>query len=406
MYDYTIVGGGIVGLATGAALADQYPGCRILVLEKENRFATHQTGRNSGVIHSGIYYKPGSLKANLALAGNLSMRAYCEKRGVPYKVCGKLIIATEEHEIPLLEQLFQRGLQNRVPCTRLTREQVCEYEPHVSCLAAILVSSTGITNYSDVCHALIRDLRCAGGELRVGTEMLSSTPVAGGHRLETTSGAVTTRFLIACAGLQSDRVAQRSGAHPQARIVPFRGEYYELRPERRHLVNGLVYPVANPSFPFLGVHFTRGIDGSVHAGPNAVLALKREGYSRLSFEMRDALDTLTYSGFWKLAARYWRDGSAEMLRSASKTLFTRSLQRLVPEVKAEDLIPAESGVRAQALASNGSLLDDFVIQNGDQSLFVLNAPSPAATASLEIAKYIAAQVPRPARCTVTFSASA
>lgn len=406
MYDYAIIGGGILGLATAAALAEQYPGCHILVIEKEDRFAAHQTGRNSGVIHSGIYYKPGSLKAQLAVVGNRSLQEYCERRNVPYRICGKLIVATRDRELPFLEQLFARGIENQVPVSWLTPEQVYPYEPHVACVAALRVASTGITNYRAVCHALIEDLRHAGADLRTGTEVLSSTPAAGGHRLETTCGSVATRFLIACAGLQSDRVAARCGTRPQARIVPFRGEYYELRPERRHLVNGLVYPVANPSFPFLGVHFTRGIDGSVHAGPNAVLALKREGYSKRSFDMRDALDTLTYSGFWKLAARYWHEGSAEMLRSTSKTLFTRELQQIVPEVREEDLVPAESGVRAQALAAAGSLLDDFVIQRDTASLFVLNAPSPAATASLAIARYIVNQVPQPRTFMMAVRASA
>lgn len=397
MYDYTIIGGGIVGLATAAALAERFPCSRILVLEKEDRFAQHQSGHNSGVIHSGIYYKPGSLKACLAHAGNLSMQKFCEQYGVPYKISGKIIIATEEGELPLLEKLYQRGMENSVPVAKLSREQVREYEPHVACLAGICVYSTGITNYQAVCRALIDNLHGSGADLRVGTEMLSSTPNSCGYQIETTSGAVSTRFLITCAGLQSDRVSILCGSRPPARIVPFRGEYYELKPERRYLVRGMVYPVANPNFPFLGVHFTRMIDGSVHAGPNAVLAWKREGYSRASFASKDAWETLSYSGFWRLAARYYRDGIAEMLRSASKALFTRSLQRLIPEIEAKDLIPSDSGVRAQALAPHGTLIDDFLIQEGPNSLFLLNAPSPAATASLEIAKYITAKVPQPVR---------
>ncbi len=399
MYDYTIIGGGIVGLATAAALAEQFPCSRILVLEKEDRFAEHQSAHNSGVIHSGIYYKPGSLKARLAHSGNLSMRKFCEQHGVPHKICGKIIVATERGELPLLEKLYQRGIQNDVPVAKLSREQVREYEPYVSCVAGICVFSTGITSYRTVCHALIDDLHAFGVDLRVGTEMLSSTSTSYGYLIETTSGSIATRFLITCAGLHSDRVSTLCGIQPQAKIVPFRGEYYELKPERGYLVRGMVYPVANPNFPFLGVHFTRMIDGSVHAGPNAVLAMKREGYSKLSFAPKDALETLTYAGFWKLASRYYRDGLAEMLRSASKTLFTRSLQRLIPEVEAKDLIPSGSGVRAQALAPHGALIDDFLIQEGRNSLFLLNAPSPAATASLEIAKYIAAKVPQPARST-------
>lgn len=406
IYDYAVVGGGIVGLATAAALAARFPGCRLLLLEKEGGFAQHQTGRNSGVIHAGIYYKPGSLKARLAHAGNLSMRAFCEQRGIAHEICGKVIVATGESELPLLEKLFQRGLENGVPVARLNSEQVREYEPHVSCLAGVRVFSTGITSYRQVSRALVEDLHAAGADLRTGTEMLRSSFGSGSHCLQTTSGEFSSRFLITCGGLHSDRVSLRSGTRPQARIVPFRGEYYELRPERRHLVKNLVYPVANPNFPFLGVHFTRMIDGSVHAGPNAVLALKREGYSKLSFAPRDTLETLSYPGFWKLAARYYRVGLSEMLRSSSKSLFTRSLQRLIPEVQAEDLVPAGSGVRAQALAMDGSLVDDFLIQEGKNSLHVLNAPSPAATASLEIARHIVAQAAHPVRTSFALGARA
>jgi L-2-hydroxyglutarate oxidase len=406
MHDYAIVGGGIVGLATAAALADRFPRSRILVLEKEGLFAQHQTGHNSGVIHSGIYYKPDSLKARLAYEGNKSMRAFCERRGIPHEICGKIIVATKPSELPLLEKLFQRGIENGVPVTRLSREQVREREPHVSCLAGIQVFSTGITNYRSVCHALIDDLVGLGVDLHVNTELLHSTVIADGHLLETTSGEFSTKFLITCAGLHSDRVSRRCGSQPQARIMPFRGEYYELKPDRCHLVKNLVYPVANPNFPFLGVHFTRMIDGGVHAGPNAVLALSREGYSKLSFSLKDTLDTLTYSGFWRLAHQYYRDGLSEMARSASKILFTRSLQRLVPEIEANDLLPSGSGVRAQALRANGEMVDDFLIQQGKNSLHVLNAPSPAATASLEIAKHIVAQVPQPVRSTFAVASQA
>jgi L-2-hydroxyglutarate oxidase len=406
MHDYAIVGGGIVGLATAAALADRFPRSRILVLEKEGLFAQHQTGHNSGVIHSGIYYKPGSLKARLAYQGNKSMQAFCERRGIPYEICGKIIVATKQSELPLLEKLFQRGIENGVPVARLSREQVREREPHVSCLAGIQVFSTGITNYRSVCHALIDNLGGGGIDLHVSTELLHCTIVADGHVLETTSGEFSTKFLITCAGLYSDRVSKRCGIQPQARIMPFRGEYYELKPDRCYLVKNLVYPVANPNFPFLGVHFTRMIDGGVHAGPNAVLALSREGYSKLSFSPKDTLDTLTYPGFWKLVHQYYRDGLSEMARSASKALFTRSLQRLVPEVEANDLLPSASGVRAQAVKTNGEMVDDFLIQQGKNSLHVLNAPSPAATASLEIAKHIVAQVPQPARSTIAVASQA
>jgi len=397
MYDYAIVGGGIIGLATAAALAEGFSCSRILVLEKEGLFAQHQTGHNSGVIHAGIYYKPGSLKARLAYEGNKSMRIFCERRGIPHEICGKIIAATEQRELLLLEQLFQRGIENGIPVAKLSCEQVREREPHVSCLAGIHVASTGITDYRLVCHALIDDLRALGVHLCTNTELLHSTVTADGHILETTSGEFSTKFLITCAGLYSDRVSMRCGSRPQMCIMPFRGEYYELKPDRCGLVRNLVYPVANPNFPFLGVHFTRMIDGGVHAGPNAVLALSREGYDKLSFSLRDSLDTLTYPGFWKLAAHYYRDGLAEIARSVSKARFVRSLQRLVPEIEANDLVATGSGVRAQALRTDGKLVDDFLIQKGENSLHVLNAPSPAATASLEIAKYIVAQAPQPTR---------
>jgi L-2-hydroxyglutarate oxidase len=388
MYDFAIIGGGIVGLATGAALGRRYPFARILLVEKEVGFAQHQTGRNSGVIHSGIYYKPGSLKAQLAQAGNQSMRAFCYEYGVPFDVCGKLIVATKPEEIPQLDNLYDRALQNGVPATRLRPEEVREVEPHVSCIAAIRVPTTGIVDYRQVCHALVHEIQQQGGELKVGTEVLHIVPTPLGHLLETSWGSLETRFLINCAGLHSE---------PKAMIVPFRGEYFELKPERRHLVRHLIYPVPNPAFPFLGVHFTRMIDGSIHAGPNAVLSMKREGYNKSDFSWRDLSEVLMYPGFWKLASKYYREGAQEMFRSLSKAAFTRSLQRLVPEIQADDLIPSKSGVRAQALLRDGTLVDDFLLMEGTNSLHVCNAPSPAATASLEIAKKIVAKVPRPGR---------
>jgi L-2-hydroxyglutarate oxidase len=397
MYDFAIIGGGIVGLATGAALGRRYPFARILLVEKEVGFAQHQTGRNSGVIHSGIYYKPGSLKAEMALAGNESMRAFCYEYGVPFDVCGKLIVATQPEEIAQLDNIFDRATQNGVPATRLRPEEVKEIEPHVSCIAAIRVPTTGIVDYRQVCHALVHEIQQQGGELKVGTEVVQIVPTPLGHLLETSWGSVETRFVINCAGLHSDRVAKLGGMEPKAMIVPFRGEYFELKPERRHLVRHLIYPVPNPAFPFLGVHFTRMMDGSIHAGPNAVLALKREGYQKSDFSWRDTAEVMTYPGFWKLSSRYFREGAQEQFRSWSKAAFTRSLQRLVPEVQAEDLIPSKSGVRAQALLRDGSLVDDFLILEGKNSLHVCNAPSPAATASLEIAKKIVSKVPRPGR---------
>jgi (S)-2-hydroxyglutarate dehydrogenase len=397
MYDFAIIGGGIVGLATGAALGRRYPFARILLVEKEVSFAQHQTGRNSGVIHSGIYYKPGSLKAEMAQAGNQSLRAFCYEYGVPFEVCGKLIVATRPEEIPQLEVLLDRAVKNGVPAVRLRPEEAKEIEPHVSCISAIHVPTTGIVDYRQVCHALVHEIQQQGGELKVGTEVLQVVPSPLGHLLETSWGALETRFLINCAGLHSDRVARLGGMEPKAMIVPFRGEYFELKPERRYLVRNLIYPVPNPAFPFLGVHFTRSMDASVHAGPNAVLSMKREGYSKSDFSWRDLSEVMTYPGFWRLFSRYYREGFQELYRSWSKAAFTRSLQRLVPQVQADDLIVSKSGVRAQALLRDGSMVDDFLLLEGKNSLHVCNAPSPAATASLEIAKKIVGKVPRPGR---------
>ncbi len=397
MYDFAIIGGGIVGLATGAALGRRYPFARILLVEKEIGFAQHQTGRNSGVIHSGIFNKPGSLKAEMALAGNKSMRAFCYEYGVPFDVCGKLIVATRAEEIPQLDNIFDRASQNGVAAMRLRPEEAAEVEPHVACLAALSVPSTSIVDYRQVCHALVHEIQQQGGDLKLGTEILEIVSTDLAYILETTWGSLETRFLINCAGLHSDRVAKLGNMKPKAMIVPFRGEYFELKPERRHLVRNLIYPVPNPAFPFLGVHFTRMMDGSIHAGPNAVLSMKREGYNKSDFSWRDFSEVLTYPGFWKLTSKYYREGAGEIFRSLSKAAFTRSLQRLVPEVQADDLIPSTSGVRAQALLRDGTLVDDFLVLEGKNSLHVCNAPSPAATASLEIAKRIVSKVPRPGR---------
>jgi (S)-2-hydroxyglutarate dehydrogenase len=397
MYDFAIIGGGIVGLATGAALGRRYPFARILLVEKEVGFAQHQTGRNSGVIHSGIFCKPGSLKAQMAQAGNQSMRAFCYEYGVPFDVCGKLIVATRQEEIPQLEAIFAQALKNGVPAMHMRPEEVREVEPHVACVAAIRVPTTSIVDYRQVCHALVHEIQQQGGDLKVGTEILQVVPTQLGYLLETTWGSLETHFLINCAGLHSDRVAKLSGMAPKAMIVPFRGEYFELKPERRHLVNHLVYPVPDPALPFLGVHLTRTMDGRIHAGPNAVLSFKREGYQKHDFSWRDLCDVMTYPGTWKLFSRYYREGGQEMFRSWSKAAFTRSLQRLVPEIQADDLMPGKSGVRAQAVLRDGSLVDDFLLLEGNKAIHVCNAPSPAATASLEIAKRIVSKVPRPGR---------
>lgn len=394
MYDFAIVGGGIVGLSTAMALSQRFPAAKIVLLEKENLLAAHQTGNNSGVIHSGIYYKPGSFKAKFCREGNRSMVTFCQEHGIDYEVCGKVIVATDLEELPLLDNLYQRGLDNGIEVAKLTREEVREIEPHVNCLRGIFVKSTGIVNYKQVCAKYAELAKDRGTELYLNQKVKGIKETKEGYVIETNRGELSTRFLINCAGLFSDRLAKLAGVNPPAKIVPFRGEYYELTPEKRYLVKNLIYPVPNPNFPFLGVHFTRMIDGSVHAGPNAVLSFKREGYLKTDFDFRDLLETMTYPGFWRLSAQHANSGLQEMIRSWSKAAFVRSLQRLIPEVRPEDVIPTHAGVRAQALSSNGKLVDDFLIINRPKALHVCNAPSPAATSSLEIGRAIAAQVPQ------------
>ena len=402
-HDCAIIGGGIVGLATAMTLLQMRPGTRVAVLEKEESVAQHQSGRNSGVIHSGIYYKPGTLKARMARAGNLSMREFCARHDIPFEICGKLIVATEERELPLLENLFERARQNGLEAEKLSSTAANEVEPHVRCLAALRLPSTGIVNYRAVarkCAGLVHD---AGGELNFGTRVEEIRDRSGEQIIATNRGEVRAKFVVNCGGLHSDRLARRSGCNPGAQIVPFRGEYFALVPERRHLVKNLIYPVPNPAFPFLGVHFTRMIDGAVHAGPNAVLSFHREGYSKTSLPLhglRDLRETLLFPGFWKLAAKHWDEGCREMVRSFSRRAFVRSLQKLIPEISERDIVPCAAGVRAQALRRDGSLVDDFLIVRGRNSLHVCNAPSPAATASLEIAREIVNQIPAVERTVV------
>ena len=393
MFDFAIIGGGIVGLSTAMTLGRRQPGAKILLLEKEFDFSLHQTGRNSGVIHSGIYYKPGSFKAKFAKAGARSMVAFCQEHGIPHEVCGKVIVATREKELPLLENLFRRGLDNQLDVTKISADQVKSIEPHVRCLAGLRVPTTGIVSYKKVSLKYAEIIAAQGGELTTGACVNAISERGGVQVLETNQGPFEAKFVINCAGLHSDRVARLGGADPGAKIVPFRGEYYELVPEKRHLVKTLIYPVPNPEFPFLGVHFTRMIDGTIHAGPNAVLAFAREGYFKTDFSLRDFTETMTFGGFWKLASKNFGEGMKEMYRSLSKAAFTRSLQQLIPEVLAEDLIPCKAGIRAQALQYDGKLVDDFLIIKGRNSLHVCNAPSPAATASLEIGKAIVDQIP-------------
>ncbi|MBW4619759.1 MAG: L-2-hydroxyglutarate oxidase [Cyanosarcina radialis HA8281-LM2] len=392
MYDIAIIGGGIVGLSTAMAVGDRYPDARITVLEKENCLAHHQTGNNSGVIHSGIYYKPGSFKAKFCRAGADSMVQFCQQHDINFEVCGKIVVATEPEELPLLENLYQRGLDNGIKVAKLTAEEVREIEPYVNCLAGIKVFSTGIVDYKQVAQKYAELVRLRGGEIHLKTKVERIVTRGDVQILETNNGNFATRWTINCAGLHSDRVAKLDGVDPQSQIVPFRGEYYELKPEKRYLVKNLIYPVPNPNFPFLGVHFTRAIDGSVHAGPNAVLSLKREGYRKSDFDLKDFVEVMTYPGFWKLAAKHADEGIQEIIRSFSKAAFTRSLQRLIPEVRSEDLMPTHAGVRAQALAPEGKLVEDFLIVKNQRSVHICNAPSPAATSSLEIGKAIANQL--------------
>jgi len=387
-YDFVVIGGGIVGLATLWSLLSLRPGARALLIEKEPQIAAHQTGRNSGVIHSGIYYRPGSFKARFCVAGNRSMRAFCAERGLPHEVCGKLIVATDASEIERLDALAARGEQNGIAIERLSLAEAQAIEPHVRCVAALRVPSTGIVDYRLVSQRFREEAEQAGGEVRTGVRAVRV--VAGDPQVvETPQERILARHVVNCAGLHSDHLARQSGVSAPARVIPFRGEYYELAPGQRHLVRGLIYPVPDPSLPFLGVHLTRMVDGSVHAGPNAVLAFRREGYRWADLSVRDLAEIATFPGAWRLAATYWKVGAAEALRSLSKARFVESLRRLVPDISAESLRPSEAGVRAQAVDRAGRLVDDFLILSVPGSTHVLNAPSPAATASIEIGRYVA-----------------
>ena len=383
-----VIGGGIVGLGVAERLVRDRPHDQVTVVEKETSWATHQTGRNSGVIHSGLYYAPGSKKALMCRAGATSMVAFAAQEGIPHEICGKLVVATETGELPRLRALRERGLANGLDVAELTPDQALEHEPHVSAVAALHVPATGIIDYGAVCLALVRRLERAGATLLLGAEVLGAARSGAATVLRTTGGDLVADLVVSCAGLHSDEVARRLGHEPSARIVPFRGEYYELAPRARHLVRNLIYPVPNPDFPFLGVHLTRGIGGHIHAGPNAVLAFAREGYRWRTVDLTDLGGTLMFPGFWRLAARNYREGAREIARSASRHLFGESLRRLVPEVRDEDLVRADAGVRAQAVHRDGSLVDDFLIEPSGNVVHVLNAPSPAATSSLEIARHI------------------
>jgi (S)-2-hydroxyglutarate dehydrogenase len=384
-----VVGGGILGLAVARELTAR--GDQVTVLEKEDHWAGHQTGHNSNVVHAGLYYAPGSFKARMSVAGNRSIVDFARANDVPVEVCGKLVVATSDAELPGLRALADRAEANGVPAKLISPAEAHAYEPEVACVGALRVESTGIIDFPAICAALVRSLDKA--DLRLSTPALGIRPGRGGGvEIATGTDIVRADALVNCAGLHSDRVARLAGLEPRARIVPFRGEYFTLRPESAHLVRGLIYPVPDASLPFLGVHLTRMLDGSVHAGPNAVLALRREGYRWRDVSMADFAETLRFPGLWRLARRYPRTAVDEVARSLSRRRFARSLARLVPAVGREDLVRAHAGVRAQALLPDGTLVQDFLIETAPNQVHVLNAPSPAATCCLEIAKYVADQV--------------
>jgi len=388
-YDVAIIGGGIVGLAVALEISKRFPRLRLLLLEKEDRVGQHQSSHNSGVIHSGVYYKPGSLKAKLCVEGARAMVEFCRAHGIPHQVCGKVIVAACEDEFPGLVELRRRGEANGLTGLQLIGpEQLREIEPHASGLRALLVPSAGITDYGLVCDKYAELIAGQGQAILTSTAVIGLKPDGVEIALETNRGAFSAALLINCAGLFSDCISHMAGEKRDVMILPFRGEYYQLIPERTAMVRALIYPVPDPQLPFLGVHFTRRVSGRVDAGPNAVLALKREGYRRSDFSITDAAAALAFPGFWRMAAQHWRSGLSEFHRSFSKAVFVRDLQRLMPEIRANDLIPAGSGVRAQALKRDGSLVDDFQFARSDRMLHVLNVPSPAATASLEIGRTI------------------
>jgi len=390
MTDIAVIGGGLVGLATAMALAER--GAGVTVLEAEDRLATHQSGHNSGVIHSGLYYKPGSLKARLCVEGARALWSFCEEEGIATLRCGKLVVATQEEELPRLDELERRGQANGLKgLRRLQSEEIREVEPHAAGIAALHVPETGIVDYPAVARAYSRLIERHGGKILTKARVSSIRSDGSGLRIETSVGSVTCARLVNCAGLQSDRIARLCGAEPDVRIVPFRGEYYEL--VKTDLVRGLIYPVPDPRFPFLGVHLTRMIGGGVEAGPNAVLAFKREGYRWTDISLRDSLSIAGWPGVWALAGRFWRIGAYEVWRSLVKSAFVRDLQRLVPEIRLEDVHRSGAGVRAQAVERNGALVDDFRIVETDRAVHVLNAPSPGATASMAIGRTVADMSP-------------
>lgn len=388
-YDIIVVGAGIVGLATSLEILNSNPSIKLLILEKESDIAKHQTGNNSGVIHSGIYYKPGSLKARNCRIGYEKLIDFCTKEGIEYEMCGKVIVATNEKELPVLNMIYERGLQNGLEkIKKINSEEIKEYEPNVKGVQGIYVPYTGITDFKKVAAKYLENILRKGGEVRFNEKVIGIKKENSPIVVNTSFSSFYTKLLITCAGLYSDRVARLTHPDLKLRIIPFRGEYYKLKKEKNHLIKNLIYPVPNPQFPFLGVHFTRMINGEVEAGPNAVLAFKREGYKKSDFNLYDLLETIRWKGFVKVMAKYWKMGLQEFYRSYSKKAFVKALQQLLPEIEENDLIPGGAGVRAQACDDKGNLLDDFYILEDKNIIHVCNAPSPAATASLAIGEYI------------------
>jgi (S)-2-hydroxyglutarate dehydrogenase len=384
-----IIGAGIIGLATGLELTSRFPGISLAVIEKESVIARHQSSHNSGVIHSGIYYKPGSLKAKLCVEGGEALLRFCQENAVPYDICGKVIVATSERELPQLDELYRRGNKNGLNGLRmLAANEIREFEPYATGIRGIRVPSTGIVDYAKVAEKYAELIASRGGAIHLSHEVTALKRSSGNTVVETTHGPIQTKLVINCAGLQSDRVSRMADAKLDLTIVPFRGEYYEMVPAKHHYLNGLLYPVPDPQFPFLGVHFTRRMGGGIEAGPNAVLAMKREGYLKNSFDFGDVFEYAKFPGFWTMTAKHWRMALGEYHRSWSKAAFVRALQRLMPELAREDLVPGACGVRAQALDISGKLIDDFHFVYTDGMVHVCNVPSPAATASLAIGKYI------------------
>lgn len=391
VYDFAVIGGGLVGLATARALLARNPGASLVLLEKEEQVAAHQSGRNSGVLHSGIYYQPGSLKAQLVAEGRQTMLAFCKENDIAYELCGKVIVATSEEEMPRLDPLYQRGLENGLEVSLIDPDELVEIEPHARALKAIWVPQAGIVDYASVAQKLAERLRAAGADLRLGTALLGFERQNSDLHLKTTGGEVRAKLAVNCGGLFSDRLARQTGVDPGLRIVPFRGEYYALKGKARQLVRGMIYPLADERFPFLGIHLTKMTNGEVLVGPNAVFALRREGYFGHDFSLGDTIESLSYSGFWRLVLPNIGKGLGELLRSGSRRAFAQAVQRMVPEIQASDLQVTRAGVRAQAVDKDGKLVDDFRFGRGERWLHVLNAPSPAATASLAIGDYVAKQ---------------